>query len=74
MLNRHEVHIICQTLAELARPLHARPRGYLCIINEPTAAAIVYGLDKKVDDMGCERRVHPCSSLILVEELSMFLS
>jgi molecular chaperone DnaK (HSP70) len=44
------------------------------IINEPTAAAIVYGLDKKVDDRGCERRAHPYSSLILVEELSMFLS
>jgi hypothetical protein len=74
MLNRHEVHIIRQTLAELARPLHARPRDYLCIINEPAAAAIVYGLDKKVDDRGCERQAHPCSSLILVEELSMFLS
>ena len=47
MLNRHEVHIIRQTLAELARPLHARPRDYLCIINEPTAAAARYRLQSR---------------------------
>jgi molecular chaperone DnaK (HSP70) len=39
----------------------------LRIINEPTAAAIAYGLDKKVAG---ERNV---SSSILVEELSMCL-
>ncbi|KAJ8592810.1 hypothetical protein M405DRAFT_859434 [Rhizopogon salebrosus TDB-379] len=49
------VHITRQTLAELVRPLHARPHDYLRIINEPTAAAIVYGFDKKADDRGCER-------------------
>ncbi|KAJ8581223.1 hypothetical protein M405DRAFT_832912 [Rhizopogon salebrosus TDB-379] len=52
--------------------MHAR--DYLRIISEPTTAAIVYGLDKKVDDRGCEWRAHLRSPLILVEELSMFLS
>ncbi|KAJ8583162.1 hypothetical protein M405DRAFT_829236 [Rhizopogon salebrosus TDB-379] len=61
-------------LAELARPLHSRPHDYHHIINEPTAAAIVYGLNRKVDGRECEQWAHPCSSLILVEELLMFLS
>jgi hypothetical protein len=54
MLDRHDVHITRQMLTELVRPPHTCPHDYLHIINEPTAATIVYGLDKKVDNRECE--------------------